>query len=142
MGLSGKITLAVKKLLRKARRRRPGPPRPPAAAPLDERWWRIRVGTEALATFRADPLSRDVRDRRQQRVNLDLALLLQARSLPVAQSRLPEVLASLSATQLLLSAQVFAGGGYSPLSYDLLEELQLSDPSQIWLIDAQALDEG
>jgi len=104
-------------------------------------WWRLRVGTEATATYYAQAADNSP-SFRQLRVTLDLPLLMQARSLPAAETMLPELLAGLSYAQLILSAQLFSNIGFTPPHHNMLTLLELRDPSNLWIIESEILAPG
>lgn len=81
----------------------------------------------------------DELSRRQFRVTADLPLMLQARSLAVAQSRIPEILCGLSSEQLMLSADLFAPALLP--DYASLVEIQVENPEEIWLVEASPVED-
>ena len=99
------------------------------------------MGTEATATYYAQAADNSP-SCRQLRVTLDLPLLLQARSLPAAETMLPEILAGLSYAQLILSAQLFSSIGLTPPHHSMLTLLELRDPSNLWIIESEILAPG
>ncbi len=104
-------------------------------------WWRLRVGTDATATYYAQAADNSP-SHRQLRVTLDLPLLMQARSLPAAETMLPELLAGLSYAQLILSAQLFSNIGLTAPHHSMLTLLELRDPSNLWIIESEILAPG
>lgn len=116
-------------------RRREVVPSPYLSAP--ECWWQVRINTKAIATFMV-PAGEGL-SRRQFRVTADLPLMLQARSVAVAQSRIPEILCGLSSDQLMLSADLFAPALLP--DYASLVEIQVENPEEIWLVEASPVED-
>jgi len=104
---------------------------------MPECWWRYQITTEAVATFQVR--CGNVLERRQFQVSVQLPVILQARSLTSAQSRLPEILCSFSSQQLMLACELMSPSQLP--EYSSLVDLWLSEPEQIWIAEDPQLIE-
>ena len=123
--------IVMKPLIRFPRRSHPLASLPYSMRPQE--WFQLRVGTKALATFMTVAGGSQVL--RQCFVELDLPLMMKARSLAACQSLLPELLSGFSSAQLMLCADIF--GRSKPVYYLQLVELEIADPSSLWVVESE-----
>jgi len=106
-------------------------------------WWKLDVGLSAIATYQAYPVGHGVdpqAGQRQLMVWAVIPLCVPARTLPEAQTLVPEVLVGFESHVLLASAQIFSMTRVPPPRTNTMVGLELIDVDQIALYDAQAMD--
>jgi len=105
----------------------------------DHALWRVVASLEAIATYETAPVgfgSAGASRRRQMLVTLTLPVAVYAPGPAIAQTLVPEVLASFSSQDLLAAGQVFHALG-STLAPRNITRIALLNPDDLTVLDVQ-----